>query len=55
MVDEFNADKMYMCDNEIEVLEKVRETYFSGARLTLNSQEIETFNKIIVNYSKPAV
>lgn len=33
VVDEFNADKMYMSDNEIEVLEKVRETYFSGQGL----------------------
>ena len=55
VVDGFNADKMYMSDNEIALLEKVRETYFSGAKLTLNSQEIETLNKIIVNYSKPAV
>ena len=55
VVDGFNADKMYMSDNEIAVLEKVRETYFSGAKLTLNSQEIETLSKIIINYSKPAV
>ena len=55
VVDGFNVGKMYMSDNEIAVLEKVRETCFSGAKLTLNSQEIETLNKIIVNYSKPAV
>ena len=55
VVDGFNVGKMYMSDNEIAVLEKVRETCFSGAKLILNSQEIETLNKIIVNYSKPAV
>ena len=55
VVDGFNVGKMYMSDNEIALLKKVRETYFSGARITLNSQEIETLNKIIVNYSKPAV
>lgn len=55
VVDGFKADKMYMSDNEIALLKKVRETCFSGAKLTLNSQEIETLSKIIVNYSKPAV
>lgn len=55
VVDGFKADKIYMSDNEIALLKKVRETCFSGAKLTLNSQEIETLNKIIVNYSKPAV
>ena len=54
VVDGFNADKMYMSDNEIALLKKVRETCFSGAKLTLYSQEIETLNNIIVNYSKPA-
>lgn len=55
VVDGFKADKIYMSDNEIALLKKVRETCFSGAKLTLNSQEIETLSKIIVNYSKPAV
>ena len=55
VVDGFNVGKIYMSDNEIALLKKVRETCFSGAKLTLNTQEIETLSKIIVNYSKPAV
>lgn len=55
VVDGFNFDKMYMSDNEIALLEKVRETCFSGAKLSLNLAEKDTLNKIIINYSKPAV
>lgn len=55
VVDGFNIDKMYMSDNDIALLKKVLETCLSGTKLALNSEEIEMLNKIIVNYSKPAV
>ena len=55
VIDGFSFDKMYMGDNEIALLEKVRETCFCGAKLILNSQEVDTLNRIIINYSKPSV
>lgn len=55
VVDEFSFEKMYMGNNEIALLEKVRDAHYGGTKLHLNLQEIDTLNKIIINYSKPMV
>lgn len=55
VIDGFSFDRMYMSEDELALLKKVRSVSVSGEILSLNSQEIDSLNKIIADYSKPTV
>lgn len=55
VIDGFSFDRMYMSEDELALLKKVRSVSASGEILSLNSQEIDSLNKIIADYTKPTV
>ena len=52
-MDEFYMERMYMSDDEIVLLEKIRDIMANGKIIHLNSKEKKIFDNLIRIYKKP--
>lgn len=53
VVDEFYMERMYMSDEEIAVLEKIRDLFVHNEGVYLNSKEQRILEDLIKTYKKP--